>query len=267
VEIDDAGIKKAYPSSESKSLPKNRDKGRKEYTFSKPYQKSSQKIQTTETGTVQSSLEGLATGDFEPLFRELVGDTTALSASTIVRLKGSWEEEYWTWRKRPLWGHRYACIWADGVYLGIGSEPEKTALLCILGAQEDGQKELLAMSSGYRESKESWSEVVRDLCQRGLEAPLLAIGVGGLGLWAALREVYPTTVHQRCRNQRIMNVQDKLPKRLQAEARNRLRAISEAKTRSDCELLRDGYSAELKAAQQTAAAETILRDWDDFVNF
>jgi putative transposase len=228
------------------------------------YQRASQATQRLFT---QLYLEGLATGDFEPVFRELVGDTTALSASTIVRLKGNWEEEYWTWRKRPLWGHRYAYIWADGVYLGIGSEPEKTALLCILGAREDGQKELLAMSSGYRESKESWSEVLRDLSQRGLEAPLLAIGDGGLGLWAALREVYPTTEQQRCWNHRIMNVQDKLPKRMQREARNRLREISEAKTRSDCELLRDGYISELKAAKQTAAAETILRDWDDFVNF
>jgi transposase-like protein len=362
VEIGDAKIKKAYPSSESKSPAKS---GRKEYTLAKSYQKSRQQFQTPEKGAVRASLEdlvregaqkmlaqaleeevnaflgrgryergkgfrgyrngyhesrevtvgvgpvevrvprvtrvpaevasqgfhsqivqryqrasqttqrlfarlyleGLSTGDFEPVFRELVGETTALSASTIVRLKGGWETEYVAWRERPLWDHQYPYIWADGVYLGVGSEPEKNALLCILGAREDGQKELIAMSSGYRESKESWAEVLQNLRQRGLEAPSLAVGDGGLGLWAALSEVYPTTEQQRCWNHRIMNVQDKLPKRMQPEARNRLREIAEAKTESDCELLRDSYVSELKAAKQKAAAETILRDWDDFVTF
>jgi Transposase and inactivated derivatives len=176
-------------------------------------------------------LEGLATGDFEPVFRELVGETTALSANAIVRLKERWGKEYEVWRRRFLGNHRYAYIWADGVYLSAGMEKEKTALLCVLGAREDGEKELLAMDPGYRESTESWKGVLRDLRDRGLEAPLLAAGDGALGLWAALDEVYPATEHQRCWNHRVTNVQAKLPKRLRAEARRRLREMTEAETR------------------------------------
>ena len=212
-------------------------------------------------------LEGLATGDFEPVFRELVGETTALSPNAIVRLKERWEKEYEAWRKRPLWEHQYAYTWEDGVYLGAGLEKEKTAILCVVGAREDGEKELLGMEPGYRESKESWGEMLRDLRNRGLEAPLTATGDGALGLWAALDEVYPTTEHQRCWNHRTTNVQAKLPKRFQAEARRRLREMYEAPTQKECEELRDRYVAELMGRGQRAAAETVLRDWDDFVTF
>jgi putative transposase len=212
-------------------------------------------------------LEGLATGDFEPVFRALVGETTALSANAVVRLKERWAEEYAAWKRRPLGEHRYAYLWADGVYLGIGTEPDKTALLCVLGAREDGTKELLAMEPGYRESAASWAGVLRDLRERGLAAPLVAVGDGALGLWAALDEVFPATAHQRCWNHRVLNVRDKLPKRLQAEARRRLREIAEAETLQECERLRSRYVAELCAAGQAAAAETVQRDWDDFVTF
>ena len=212
-------------------------------------------------------LEGLATGDFEPVFRELVGTTTALSAAAIVRLKEQWAQEYAAWRQRPLDAHRYAYLWADGVYLGVGEEPERTAVLVVLGAREDGVKELLALDLGYRESAASWADVLRGLRDRGLTVPLVAVGDGALGLWAALREVYPTTAPQRCWNHRVLNVQDKLPKRLQAEARRRLRAMAEAPTQADCEWLRDTYVAELRAAGQEPAAATVLRDWEDFVTF
>jgi putative transposase len=212
-------------------------------------------------------LEGLATGDFEPVFRELVGETTALSANAVVRLKERWADEYASWKRRALGEQRYAYLWADGVYLGVGTEPENSALLCVLGARSDGTKELLAMELGYRESTASWAGVLRDLRDRGLAAPLLAVGDGALGLWAALDEVFPTTAHQRCWNHRVLNVQDKLPKRLQAEARRRLRELLEAETRAECETLRARYVAELYAQGQAAAAETIMRDWDDFVRF
>ena len=215
----------------------------------------------------QLYLEGLATGDFEPVFRELVGETTALSPTAICRLKERWADEYTTWKQRPLREHQYAYIWADGVYLGVGSEEQKSALLCVVGAREDGTKELLALELGYRESTQSWQDLLRDLRDRGLTAPLLAIGDGGLGLWAALDEVFPTTAHQRCWNHRVLNVQDKLPKRLQAEARRRLHAMWEAETQAECERLRDAYVADLRAMGQGAAAETLLRDWADFVRF
>ena len=230
----------------------------------KRYQRASE---TTKRLFARLYLEGLATGDFEPVFRELVGETTALSPNAIVRLKEHWEQEYEAWRKRPLWEHRYPYVWADGVYLDAGTEVDKMALLCVVGGRDDGEKELLAMEPGYRESKESWAETLRDLCNRGLEAPMVAAGDGALGLWAALDEVYPTTEHQRCWNHRITNVQVKLPKRLQKEARRCLREMAEAPTQQECEELRDRYAAELLAADQRTAAETVLRDWDDFVTF
>ncbi|MCH7800340.1 MAG: IS256 family transposase [Chloroflexi bacterium] len=212
-------------------------------------------------------LEGLATGDFEPVFRELVGETAALSANTIVRLKAKWGEDYEAWRARSLEGHTYAYIWADGMYLGVGSEEDKSALLCVLGAREDGVKELLAMELGYRESAESWADVLRGLRDRGLCAPLVAVGDGALGLWAALDQVFPETDHQRCWNHRALNVQAKVPKRLQAQVRGRIRAISNAPTLRECEELRDLYVAELRASDHQDAAETMLRDWDSFVTF
>ena len=230
----------------------------------KRYQRASE---TTKRLFARLYLEGLATGDFEPVFRELVGETTALSPNAIVRLKERWGQEYEAWRKRPLWNHQYPYVWGDGVYLNAGIEKDKTALLCVVGARDDGEKELLAMEPGYRESKESWAETLRDLRNRGLEAPMAAMGDGALGLWAALDEVYPTTEHQRCWNHRITNVQAKLPKRLQKEARCRLREMVEAPTQKECEELRDRYAAELLATDQRAAAETVLRDWEDFVTF
>lgn len=228
------------------------------------YQRASQ---TTQRLFARLYLEGLATGDFEPVFRELVGETTALSANVVVRLKERWGEEYEAWRRRPLWEHQYAYIWGDGIYLGAGMEKEKTALLCILGAREDGEKELVAMEPGYRESTESWAGVLRDLRSRGLQAPLLAAGDGVLGLWAALDQVFPTTEHQRCWNHRVLNVQAKLPKRLQPEARHRLHEMAYAETQAACEELRDHYVADLRTADQHSAAETVLRDWEEFVTF
>ncbi len=212
-------------------------------------------------------MEGLSTGDFEPVFRELVGETAALSPNAIVRLKQSWESDYRAWRGRMLNEHRYAYIWADGVYLGAGVDREKTALLCVVGAREDGVKELLAMELGYRESTESWSGVLRSLRDRGMDAPLLAVGDGALGLWAALDGVFPTTAHQRCWNHRALNVQAKLPKSLHSEVRRRLKEMSAAPTRSECERLRDEYVVDLSAEGRVDAAETVVRDWESFVSF
>ena len=212
-------------------------------------------------------MEGLSTGDFEPVFRELVGETAALSPNAIVRLKQRWESDYRAWCGRMLNEYRYAYIWADGVYLGAGVDREKTALLCVVGAREDGVKELLGMELGYRESTESWSSVLRSLRDRGMDAPLLAMGDGALGLWAALDGVFPTTAHQRCWNHRTLNVQAKLPKAMHAEARRRLREMSAAPTRSECERLRDEYVADLRTEGRSDAAETVVRDWESFVSF
>jgi transposase-like protein len=210
--------------------------------------------------------EGLSSGDFEPAFRELLGETAPLSGSTILRLKDEWAAEYAAWRVRPL-AARYAYVWADGIYLGAGIELENSCLLVIVGAREDGRKELLAMELGYRESTESWAGVLRGLKARGLEAPLLGIGDGALRLWAAMREVFPTTRHQRCWNHRVLNVLDKVPKRLWPETRRQLREAWSSESRAECELRRDGLVRWLEAHGQMAAADTVLRDWDDFVTF
>jgi putative transposase len=212
-------------------------------------------------------LEGLASGDFEPVFRALVGETAALSPSSILKLKADWQQEYEAWKKRPVRG-RYVYLYADGLYLKAGVEQDKTALLVVLGVDEQGHKELLAMERGYRESTASWGEVLRSLKARGLdEAPLLAIGDGALGLWAALDEVFPTTRHQRCWNHRKLNTLDKLPKRLHAEVRTKLQALAEAPTRQECERRRDGLCAWLRTRGQEPAAACLERDWEDFVTY
>ena len=202
------------------------------------------------------------------MFRELVGETTALSANTVVRLKEHWGGEYEAWRRRPLGEHRYAYIWADGVYLSAGAEQEKTALLCVLGAREDGEKGTAGDGAGLPgRAPRVGPEVMRDLRDRGLAPPLLAVGDGALGLWAALDQVFPATEHQRCWNHRALNVRSKLPKRLQAEVRGRLREMTESETQALCEERREAYVAELRSKGQGAAAETVLRDWEDFVTF
>lgn len=212
-------------------------------------------------------LEALASGDFEPVFRALVGETAALSPSSILKLKADWQQEYEAWKKRPLRG-RYVYLYADGLYLKAGAERDKTALLVVLGVDDQGHKELLAMEHGYRESTASWSEVLRSLKERGLtEAPLLAIGDGALGLWAALNDVFPITRHQRCWNHRALNVLDKLPKRLHPEVRNKLHVLAEAPTRQECERRRDGLCAWLRAQGQEPAAACLEREWEDFVTF
>jgi transposase-like protein len=211
-------------------------------------------------------LEGLSSGDFEPAFRQLMGEEATLSASTIIRLKTEWQAEYETFRSRPITS-RYAYIWCDGVYLGAGLEKEHSCLLVVIGAREDGRKELLAMELGYRESTESWAGVLRGLRERGLVAPLLAVGDGALGLWAGLREVFPGTAHQRCWNHKAMNVIDRLPKRLHAETRRRLQGIWGASTRAAAEQQRDTTVTWLRGGGQADAAATLLRDWDDLVTF
>jgi putative transposase len=214
---------------------------------------------------VRLYLEGLASGDFEPIFRALVGETAALSASSIVRLKEEWQQEYETWKQRPLRG-RYVYLFADGLYLKAGDERDKTAVLVVLGVDEQGHKELLAMEEGYRESTAAWAETLRSLKERGVkEAPLLAIGDGALGLWAALNEVFPTTRHQRCWNHRTLNILDKLPKRLWPVARKQLHKLAEAPSRQECERQRDALSARLRAQGQEPAAACLERDWADFV--
>lgn len=161
-------------------------------------------------------VQGLATGDFEPALRGLLGEGASLSPSTVVRLKRQWEVDYEQWRKRSLREHRYAYLWCDGVYPKAGLQGDKTAFLIVLGVNENGEKEPLAILEGYRESTESWASVLRDLKSRGLTDPKLFIGDGALGLWGAINKVYPETEHQRCWVHKMRNILIYSPRRATA---------------------------------------------------
>jgi transposase-like protein len=181
-------------------------------------------------------LKGISTGDFSEALAALLGpDAPGVSASTITRLKTVWEQEYVTWQGRSLVGRRYVYLWADGVYFNVRLEDTANARQCILvliGATSDGHKELLAISDGYRESEQSWRELLLDLQARGLtEAPAVATGDGALGFWAALAKVFPSTRAQRCWVHKTANVVNKLPKSVQPKATQALHAIWMAETR------------------------------------
>ncbi len=167
-------------------------------------------------------LHGLSKGDFELALRNLLGNGAPLSASSIQRLKWKWQLEYEEWEKRDLSALEVVYIWADGIYVKAGLEKDKAALLVIIGGLSNREKVVLACESGYRESKESWSDVLRDLKSRGLKFPRLTIADGHLGIWAALRDIYPESKDQRCWNHKVMNVLDALPKRIRTQAKELL---------------------------------------------
>jgi putative transposase len=212
-------------------------------------------------------LRGLSTGDFQPALESLLGEKAqGLSATTITRLKGSWEEEYRTFRKRDLSQQRYAYLWVDGVHFRIRLEEDRLSALVVIGVRANGTKELLAIEDGYRESTEPWKSVLRDLRERGLQAPMLAIGDGALGFWAALREVFPSTREQRCWLHKLWNVLDKLPKRLQPKAKRALHEIMESATREDAEKAMEAFRREHEA-KYPKAVECLLKDADSLLAF
>ena len=175
-------------------------------------------------------LHGLSTGDFGPALRDLLGeDASGLSSSSIQRLTETWQAEHAAFRTRELRFHRYAYLFVDGVNVSVrlGEDP-KLCLLVVIGVREDGEKELLAVEDGYRESEDSWAAVFRDLRDRGMNEPKLVTGDGALGAWAALRNVFPGTREQRCWVHKTANVLDALPKRLQPRAKSLLHEMAEA---------------------------------------
>ena len=179
-------------------------------------------------------LRGLSTGDFTEALGALLGKeaVAGFSATTVTRLLKIWQAEYKAWRKQPI--GEFVYVWADGVHYNVrlGSQ-DKASCLVIIGVRPDGTKALVGMEDGYRESTESWATLLRDLKARGMPAPKLAAADGALGFWAALREVYPETLHQRCWVHKIANVLDKLPKRSQERAKSHLHDIMRAETRAD----------------------------------
>jgi putative transposase len=212
-------------------------------------------------------LHGLAQGDFELALRGLLGDGAPLSGSTVARLKAKWRAELEEWQTRRLDDVEVAYLWVDGIYVKAGLEKEKAALLVVLGALSDGRKVMLAVVPGHRESTRAWTEVLRQLQKRGLECPRLVVGDGHLGIWAALRNVYPEASEQRCWNHKILNVLDKLPKTQQAAAKKILCQIPYAETATEAERRRDQFVQWCEQHDYTRAARCLVEDWERMVSF
>ncbi len=212
-------------------------------------------------------LHGLAQGDFELALRGLLGAGAPLSGSTVARLKAKWQADLEAWQTRRLDDVEVVYLWVDGIYVKAGLEKEKAALLVGLAALSDGRKVVLAVTPGHRESTRSWAEVLRDLQRRGLRGPRLVIGDGHLGIWGALRQVYPEAAEQRCWNHKLLNVLDKLPKSQQAAGKALLRQIPYAATRAAAERQRDQFVTWCAKRGYASASRCLVEDWDRLVTF
>jgi len=213
-------------------------------------------------------LKGVSTGDFSEALTSILGEkATGLSAANIVRLKQGWERDYEAWSARSLEGKRYAYWWADGIYFNVRLEPDRPCMLVIMGALENGVKELVAVWDGHRESKQSWQETLRDLKARGLEqAPKVAVGDGALGFWAALEEEFGQTRTQRCWVHKTANVLDKLPKRVQPYAKKLIHEMYLAPTRQDALAAYDRFCREHRA-KYPKAVQCLEKDKDALFTF
>ena len=213
-------------------------------------------------------LKGISTGDFSEALVSLVGPTAkGLSAATVTRLKQIWEGEFQEWNQRSLEGKQYVYVWADGVHFNIRLEEDRQCILVLMGATADGKKELIAIQDGYRESEQSWKQLLLEVKARGLLVdPKLATGDGALGFWKALKQVYPTTSEQRCWVHKTANVLDKLPKRLQSKAKESIHQIWMAEKRQDAEA---AFELFLKTyeAKYPKAAECLSKDRAELLAF
>jgi putative transposase len=213
-------------------------------------------------------LKGISTGDFQEALSALLGpDCPGLSATTIVRLKSVWEQEYREWSARPLKEQEYVYVWADGIHTNIRLEEDRQCILVLMGATKDGRKELIAMTDGHRESAQSWRELLLDAKRRGLVvAPKLAVGDGALGFWKALAEIFPATKEQRCWVHKTANILDKLPKAKQAKAKSLMHEIWMAETREAAGKAFDAF-LESYQAKYPQATECLAKDRDVLLTF
>ena len=211
-------------------------------------------------------LHGLSSKDFVPALEEFLGSGAGLSASAIIRLTGAWQEEYRRWCTRDLSGADYVYCWADGLHFGVRLEQDRVCTLVVVGVRADGKKELVALADGHRESTESWAGLLRDARRRGMRAPVLAVGDGALGFWAALREVFPQTKEQRCWVHKMVNTLDCLPKSAQPAARKALAQIRDAEDRAHAEKAVKDFAAAYGAKYPKAVAK-ITDDADQLLAF
>ena len=216
-------------------------------------------------------LKGISTSDFGEALQALVGEKAkGLSANVVVRLKEQWATEYDEWMKRDLSGKEYVYVWADGIYAKVRLEDDankKQCILVLMGAMADGRKELIAVLDGYRESEQSWSELLLGLKQRGLAvAPKIAVGDGALGFWAALRKVFPETKEQRCWVHKTANVLNKMPKSIQPKAKGDIHEIWQAETKENAETALDHFP-EKYDAKYPKACECLRKDRNQLLAF
>ena len=213
-------------------------------------------------------LKGISTGGFHEALQALVGpECPALSASTVTRLLEGWQAEYQEWSKRSLADKHYVYLWVDGIHFNIRLEEDRQCILVVMGATADGRKELVAIADGYRESEQSWMELLLDVKSRGLSiVPKLATGDGALGFWKALPKVFPTTRTQRCWVHKTRNVLDKLPQRLRPHAKERLHDIWMAETRAAANQAFDLF-LETYGAKYPKACECLAKDREELLAF
>ena len=177
-------------------------------------------------------LHGLSSNDFAPALEQFLGSAQGLSAAVVTRLTRQWQDQATAFQERSLAGTDYVYLWVDGIHLKVRLEQDKVCLLVMIGVRADGSKELIALSDGFRESTESWADLLRDCKRRGMQAPVLAVGDGALGFWKALRDVFPATQEQRCWWHKTGNVLSALPKSAQPGALAAIREIWQAEDRT-----------------------------------
>lgn len=213
-------------------------------------------------------LKGISTGGFEAALSALVGpDAPGLSSTTIARLKSVWIKEHDEWQKRSLEGKRYVYFWADGIHVNVRMDKQKLCLLVVIGATADGTKELVALEDGFRESTQSWRELLLDLKHRGLEqAPELAVGDGAMGFWSAMSEVYPETRSARCWVHKTANVLNRMPKSVQKKAKGHIIEIYTAETIEKAEAA-FGFFVKAYQAKYPKATEILVKDREELMAF
>jgi putative transposase len=213
-------------------------------------------------------LRGLSTGDMQEALAVLLGeDAKGLSPAVVSRLKAQWAEDYAAWNRRDLAGERYVYVWADGIHSTLRGEDDRLCLLVLIGVNAHGEKRLLALADGYRESKASWLAVLQDLQARGLNtAPALAIGDGALGFWAALAEAWPETRTQRCWVHKTANVLNEMPKSIQGKAKAGLHEIWMAATKVQAGQAFDRFVRDF-GAKYPKAAEKLIKDREALLAF
>ena len=211
-------------------------------------------------------LHGLSTSDFAPALEQFLGTSHGLSAATITRLTSSWQQEAAAFQQRSLAEVDYVYCWVDGIHLKVRLETDKVCLLVMIGVRADGTKELIALADGFRESTESWADLLRDCKRRGMRAPVLAIGDGALGFWKALRDVFPQTREQRCWWHKLGNVLAALPKSAQPGAKRALAEIYNAEDKAHAEAAAKAF-ADAYGAKWPKAVAKITDDLDVLLTF